>query len=318
MIDRFGRTIEYLRISITDKCNFRCIYCISHQDWNWVPHREILSFEEIEEIVRVGTKLGVKRVRLTGGEPLIRRDVEILIKKLASISELVDLSLTTNGYYLEELGGKLKSAGLNRINISLDTLDKEKFKKITGLDGLDKVIRGIETALKLVFYPVKINVVVIRGFNDDEILDLAKLSLDLPLEVRFIEFMPIGKNSFWNENHVVPASEIREVLSSYKPLLPTFSVGGGPARIFRWKGAKGKIGIISPITEHFCNRCNRFRITPDGRLRPCLFSDIEINLKPALRDKKVALSELFFQALKVKPKKYQLNSTLRPMRTIGG
>lgn len=318
MIDRFGRTIEYLRISITDRCNFKCIYCISHQDWKWVPHKEILSFEDIEEIVKVGTKLGVKRVRLTGGEPLIRKDVEILIKKLASITDLVDLSLTTNGYYLEELGSKLKKAGLNRINISLDTMNREKFKKITGIDGLDKVLRGVETALSLAFYPVKINVVVIRGFNDDEILDLAKLSLDLPLEIRFIEFMPIGKNSLWNENHIVPASEIKEILSSYRPLLPALSVGGGPAKIFRWEGAKGKIGIISPITEHFCNRCNRFRITPDGRLRPCLFSDIEINLKPALKEKKIPLSDLFAQALKIKPERHQLNPILRPMRAIGG
>lgn len=318
MLDKFGRTIEYLRISITDRCNFRCIYCISHQDWKWVPFSEILSFEEIEEIVKVGTKLGVKRVRLTGGEPLIRKDVEILIKKLASLPDLKDLSLTTNGYYLEELGSKLKKAGLNRINISLDTLDREKFKRITGLDGLDKVLRGVEAALSLAFYPVKINVVVIRGFNDEEILDLAKLSLDLPLEVRFIEFMPIGKNYLWDEKHVVLASEIKKILSSYKPLLPDFSVGGGPAKTFRWEGAKGKIGIISPITEHFCNTCNRFRITPDGKLRPCLFSDIEINLKPALREKKISLSDLFVQALKVKPERRQLNPILRPMRAIGG
>lgn len=318
MKDKFGRTIEYLRISITDKCNFRCIYCISHQNWRRLPHREILSFEEIEEIVRVGTKLGVKRVRLTGGEPLIRKDVEILVKKLASITELVDLSLTTNGYYLEELGRELKRAGLNRVNISLDTLDREKFRRITGLDGLGKVLRGVETALTLAFYPVKINVVVIRGLNDEEILDLAKLSLDLPLEVRFIEFMPVGKNSLWSEKHVVLASEIKKILSSYKPLLPDFSVGGGPAKTFRWKGARGKIGIISPLTEHFCNKCNRLRITPDGKLRPCLFSDVEINLKPALREKKISLGDLFTQALEVKPKEHKLNPTLRPMRAIGG
>lgn len=318
MIDKFGRKIEYLRISITDKCNFRCIYCVSHQNWKWLPHAEILSFEEIEEIVKIGTELGVKRVRLTGGEPLIRKNVEILVKKLASIPGLEDLSLTTNGYYLEELGNALKKAGLKRINISLDTLSKEKFKKITGFDGLEKVLRGIEIALRLNLHPVKINVVVIKGINDDEILDLAKLSLDLPLEVRFIEFMPIGKNTLWNEQHIVSASKIKEILSSYRPLLPSFSIGGGPAKIFKWEGAKGNIGVISPITEHFCNKCNRFRITPDGRLRPCLFSDDEINLKLALREKKVSLKDLFFQALKIKPEKHCLNFTLRPMRAIGG
>ncbi|QER42404.1 GTP 3',8-cyclase MoaA [Thermodesulfobacterium sp. TA1] len=318
LIDPFGRKIEYLRISVTDKCNFRCIYCFTHKNWKWLPHQEILRLEEIEEVVRVGAKLGVKRVRLTGGEPLIRKNIEVLVERIASITGIEDLSLTTNGYFLEELGEKLKKAGLKRLNLSLDTLNPEKFRKITGVDGFEKVIRSLDLALELGFSPVKVNVVVIRGFNDEEVLDLAKLTIEKPIEVRFIEFMPIGGNSLWDESHIVEVVEIKKILEAYQPLLPANSVGGGPAKVFRWKGAKGKIGLISPISEHFCHRCNRFRITADGRLRTCLFSDFEINLKTALREKKVSLEELFIQALKVKPERHNLNSTLKPMRAIGG
>lgn len=318
LIDPFGRKIEYLRISVTDKCNFRCIYCFTHKNWKWLPHHEILRLEEIEEVVKVSAKLGVKRVRITGGEPLVRKNIESLVERIASISGIEDLSLTTNGYFLEELGEKLKKAGLKRINLSLDTLNPEKFYKITGVDGFSKVKRGLELALDLGFSPVKVNVVVIRGFNDEEVLDLAKLTLEKPIEVRFIEFMPIGGNSLWDKSHIVDTQEIKKTLETYRPLLPADSVGGGPAKVFRWEGAKGKIGLISPISEHFCHRCNRFRITADGRLRPCLFSDYEINLKTALREKKVSLEELFLQALKVKPEGHRLNSTLKPMRAIGG
>ena len=318
LIDHLGRIIEYLRISVTDRCNFRCIYCSTHQNWKWLPHREILRFEEIEKIVKVGAKLGVKRIRLTGGEPLIRKNIEILVEKLSQIPEIVDLSLTTNGFFLEELGGKLKKVGLKRLNISLDTLNKEKFKILTGVDAFEKVLKGINLALDLGFNPVKINVVVIKGFNDDEILELAKLTFEKPLEVRFIEFMPIGKNSLWNENHIITAQEIKEILNKYSPLIPSNSVGGGPAKVFKWKNTLGKIGIISPISEHFCYKCNRLRITPDGRLRPCLFSDNEINLKPILRGNKGTLEEAFERALRIKPAKHHLNFTKRPMRAIGG
>ncbi len=318
LVDSFGRKIEYLRISVTDRCNFRCIYCLTHQNWKWLPHEEILRFEEIEKIVRVGVDLGVKRIRLTGGEPLLRKNIEVLIEKLAGISGLKDLSLTTNGFFLEELGEKLKKAGLKRLNISLDTLNKEKFKKLTGVDGFNKVLRGIELALELGFSPVKINVVVIKEINDEEILELAKLSLEKPLEVRFIEFMPIGKTSIWDKNHIVTAKEVKKILESLAPLIPANSVGGGPAKVFKWKDAVGKIGIISPISEHFCQRCNRLRITSDGRLRPCLFSDVEINLKPILRENKGTLEEAFKKALELKPAGHALNFTEKPMRAIGG
>jgi len=318
LIDPLGRKIEYLRISVTDRCNFKCIYCFTHQNWKWVPYEEILKFEEIEKIVKVAAKLGVKRVRLTGGEPLLRKNIEFLIKILSQIPEIKDLSLTTNGFFLDTLGEKLKEAGLKRINISLDTLDKKKFEKLTGISAFEKVLKSIDIALELGFNPVKINTVVIRGFNDDEILELAKLTLEKPLEVRFIEFMPIGKNILWNEKNIVTVKEIKKILENFSELIPDSSIGGGPARVFKWKDAIGKIGLISPISEHFCHKCNRFRITADGKLRPCLFSDYEINLKPILREGKGTLEEAFYLALKLKPVKHNLNFTIRPMRAIGG
>lgn len=318
LIDPLGRKIEYLRISVTDRCNFKCIYCFTHQNWKWVPHEEILRFEEIEKIVKVAAKLGVKRVRLTGGEPLLRKNIEFLIKILSQIPEIKDLSLTTNGFFLDTLGEKLKEAGLKRINISLDTLDKKKFEKLTGISAFEKVLKSIDIALELGLNPVKINTVVIKGFNDDEILELAKLTLEKPLEVRFIEFMPIGKNTLWNEENIVTVKEIKKILENFSELIPDSSIGGGPARVFKWKDAIGKIGLISPISEHFCYKCNRFRITADGKLRPCLFSDNEINLKPILREGKGTLEEAFYLALKLKPVKHNLNFTIRPMRAIGG
>ena len=318
LIDRFGRKIDYLRISVTDRCNFKCIYCFTRQNWKWLPHKEILTFEELETIVKTAVKLGIKRIRLTGGEPLLRKNIDILIKKLTQIPEIIDLSLTTNGFFLEELGERLKDAGLKRINISLDTLNKDKFKKLTGVSAFEKVLKSIDIALDLGFNPVKINTVVIRGFNEDEILELAKLTLEKPIEVRFIEFMPIGENSLWNEERVVTVREIKKILESFSKLIPEISYSGGPAKVFRWKNAEGKIGLISPMSEPFCYKCNRLRITADGRLRPCLFSDCEINLKPILRENKGTLEEAFFWALKIKPIKHNINFTLKPMRAIGG
>ena len=318
LIDRFGRKIDYLRISVTDRCNFRRIYCITHKEWKYIPHEEILRFEEILEIVKAGIKLGIKRVRITGGEPLVRKNIEFLIEKLCEFPELKDVSLTTNGYFLEELGEKVRRAGLRRINISLDTLNKEKFKKLTGVDGFEKVRRGIDLALELGFKPVKINVVVIKGFNDDEVVELAKLTLEKPVEVRFIEFMPIGKNPLWDEKNIFPAEEIKKRLKEFAPLISVSSLGGGPAEVFKWEGALGKIGLISPVTRPFCSRCNRLRITADGKLRPCLFSDFEINLKPVIREGRGTLEEAFKKAVAFKPEKHHLNFTEKFMRAIGG
>jgi cyclic pyranopterin phosphate synthase len=318
LVDPRGRRIEYLRISITDRCNFRCIYCQSKGPFKFLPHEEILTFEEIESIVRVGVKLGVKVVRLTGGEPLLRKGIVELVARLAKIPGLEDLSLTTNGYFLSELVKPLKEAGLKRINISLDTLSEEKFSELTGGFSLKKVMEGLYLSLSAGFTAVKINSVIIRGFNDEECEELAKLSIELPVEVRFIEFMPVGKNSLWDESRVVPISEIKERVERLGKLFPAEKVGKGPAAVFRFEGAKGKVGFISPLSSHFCGSCNRLRVTADGRLRPCLFSDEEINLKDYLRGKKGSLEEAFREALRIKPEIGVKASTHRPMRAIGG
>jgi cyclic pyranopterin phosphate synthase len=318
LVDPRGRRIDYLRISITDRCNFRCIYCQSKGPFKFLPHEEILTFEEIESIVRVGVKLGVKLVRLTGGEPLLRKGIVELVARLAKIPGLEDLSLTTNGYFLSELVKPLKEAGLKRINLSLDTLSEEKFSELTGGFSLKKVMEGLYLSLSEGFTAVKINSVIIRGFNDEECEELAKLSIELPVEVRFIEFMPVGKNSLWDESRVVPISEIKERVERLGKLWPTEKVGKGPAAVFRFEGAKGKVGFISPLSSHFCGTCNRLRITADGRLRPCLFSDEEINLKDYLRGKKDSLEEAFREALRIKPEIGVKASTQRPMRAIGG
>ena len=318
LVDPRGRRIDYLRISITDRCNFRCIYCQSKGPFKFLPHQEILTFEEIESIVRVGVKLGVKVVRLTGGEPLLRKGIVELVARLAKIPGLEDLSLTTNGYFLSELAKPLKEAGLKRINISLDTLSEEKFSELTGGFSLKKVMEGLYLSLSEGFTAVKINSVIIRGFNDEECEELAKLSIELPVEVRFIEFMPVGKNSLWDESRVVPISEIKERVERLGKLWPAEKVGKGPADVFRFEGAKGKVGFISPLSSHFCGSCNRLRITADGRLRPCLFSDEEINLKDYLRGKKGSLEEAFREALRIKPEIGVKASTQRAMRAIGG
>jgi cyclic pyranopterin phosphate synthase len=318
LVDPRGRRIDYLRISITDRCNFRCIYCQSKGPFKFLPHEEILTFEEIESIVRVGVKLGVKVVRLTGGEPLLRNGIVELVARLAKTPGLEDISITTNGYFLSELAKPLKEAGLKRINLSLDTLSEEKFSELTGGFSLKKVMEGLYLSLSEGFTAVKINSVIIRGFNDEECEELAKLSLELPVEVRFIEFMPVGKNSLWDESRVVPISEIKERVERLGKLWPTEKVGKGPAAVFRFEGAKGKVGFISPLSSHFCGSCNRLRITADGRLRPCLFSDEEINLKDYLRGKKGSLEEAFREALRIKPEIGVKASTQRPMRAIGG
>ena len=318
LIDRFGRKIEYLRISVTDRCNFRCVYCQSRKPVKFLPHSELLTYEEIEEIVKTAAELGVKRVRITGGEPLGRKNIEFLIEKIAKISGIEDLSLTTNGYFLYEKAETLKKVGLKRLNISLDTLSPEKFRKITGGFDFQRIWQGILKAFELGFEPLKLNVVVIRGLNDDEILDLAKLTLKYPWEIRFIEFMPLGDGELWGEDKVVSVREIQSILESYAPFEEVSSFGGGPARVFKWKDAKGKIGLISPLSEHFCGRCNRFRITADGRLRTCLFSDQEINLKDYLRGRKGDLKEAFYLALSLKPERREIKKTMRKMRAIGG
>lgn len=291
-----------------------------------IPHAEILRYEEILRVTRLFGQLGIDKIRLTGGEPLARRGILNLVGGISQIGEIRDLSLTTNGVLLGEFAADLIRAGVKRINISLDTLNRGKFSFITQRDRFPEVWSGIQKALDVGLFPVKLNVVAIKGFNDDEILQFAKLTLEKPLTVRFIEFMPTGGVDFWNRGHVLTADMIRKEIGKLGSLIPVDGHGNdGPAERFRLRGAAGELGFISPISSHFCNNCNRLRLTPEGRLRACLFSDNEIDLKSHLRNRcsDEKLKELLMTALRDKPERHSINTSLfrkcqRTMAAIGG
>ena len=319
--DAFGRQIDYLRVSVTDRCNLRCLYCSSKDQFAWLPPEEILTYEELLRVIRIGLRLGIRKIRLTGGEPLVRKGLLDFIARVSRLEGLKDLSLTTNGILLAEMAGALKEAGLRRVNISLDTLRPERYARLCGRPYLEKVLQGIEAALEAGLHPVKINTVVMKGQNDDELEDLARLTLKAPLEVRFIEFMPVGEGAPWQKEAFLSAREIKERLLSLGDLKPASSVGAGPAKTYAFPGAPGKIGFITAMSEHFCERCNRLRLTPEGKLRPCLFSDQEFDLKPLLRSHAgdEALAEAFFSALALKPaSRFKTRIPRRLMRSIGG
>ncbi len=313
LIDSYGREISYFRISLTDRCNFRCIYCSpSDKNFCFIKHQDILRYEEILEIVRVATDMGMTKIRLTGGEPLVRKGVVDFIKQLNQIKALEDISMTTNGYYLSEMATSLKSAGLNRVNISLDSLKKEKFKEITGFDGLEKVLQGINISLQVGLTPVKINLVLLKGINDDEVEDFIRLTVNEPLHIRFIELMPTNHElTQINEGHFISAQSIKEKMKIEFPDLKTASIvkGYGPAVYYQLPGAKGMVGFITAVSQHFCARCNRIRLTAEGRLRPCLFSSREVNLKERLRQiplnqqnlRKEVIRQCLIEAVRKKP-----------------
>ena len=321
-IDSFGRGITYLRISVTDRCNLRCIYCMPPEGVPQMSHSEILSYEEIGTIVQAAAQLGVNKVRLTGGEPLVRAELPKLVGMLSQIEEIKDLSLTTNGTILKKYALELKQAGLSRVNISLDTLKADKFRHITHFGELKDVLEGIDAAKEAGFHPVKINTVVMRGVNDDEILDFARMTCQEGWHVRFIELMPFkGVAAF------VPSTELRQHINLLGKLESSVPLtGNGPATYYRLAGAKGTIGFISPLTEtFFCSQCNRMRLTPDGRLRPCLLGENEIDLKTPLRNDAPMdkLKRLILKAVASKPEHHPLigdNFRLvkRKMSQIGG
>jgi cyclic pyranopterin phosphate synthase len=323
LYDSWQRQINYLRISVTDYCNLNCIYC-SAGSVPHLPRNEILSYEEIQKLVRVAASLGINKVRLTGGEPLIRPDLVTLVRMISQIEGIDDISLTTNGILLSQYAAELKEAGLNRVNVSLDTLRADRFRRITGQDKLNEVLAGIEAANRAGLQPVKINMVVIRGINDDEVVDFARMTVGTGWHVRFIEFMPLGTSEA-KALKTVSTQEIRERLLALGNLEPYIGkTGNGPARYYRLPGAKGTIGFISPMTEHFCHSCNRLRLTADGQLRPCLLDDDEINLKETLRNgaSTERLKELIQKAVAIKRERHHLNEGAgppeRPMRQIGG
>jgi cyclic pyranopterin phosphate synthase len=305
--DRIGRCIRYLRLSVTDRCNLRCIYCLPASGVRWLPREEILRFEEIRDVVKAGSELGITHVRLTGGEPLARENLSELVRMLAGIPEITDLSLTTNGVLLARHARALADAGLRRVNVSLDTLHPERFRAITRFGAIGDVWEGISAALKAGLSPVKVNVVVMRGVNDDEITELGRLAMDRPLHVRFIELMPIGE--YFSREKLVPAEEIMARLNAPGALEPVGSPAGcGPARTFAWKGASGTVGVIGAVTQAFCSACNRLRLTAAGRLRPCLDDTASVDLAPALRpvvDHR-QLAELFRRAVAEKPEQHTM------------
>ena len=305
--DSFGREIFYLRVSVTDRCNLRCVYCMPEQGISFSPRNEILTLEEIEEVVRVGVSLGIRSVRLTGGEPLLREGIVTLVEKLSPVQGLEDLSTTTNGVLLSRYANRLAEAGLRRINISLDTLRPDRFKEITRFGTLQDVQDGLDAAVSAGLTPIKLNMVVMRGVNDDEILDIARLSFEKPFHVRFIELMPIGE--YFRRDRVVPTEEIFERLQTFGLLKPVMGLGGcGPARSWSWEGAKGTVGIIGAVTQAFCAQCNRLRLTAKGALRPCLDDENSIDLKPALRPviDRERLSHLFKEAIRIKPESHTM------------
>ena len=326
LFDPYKRKINYLRISVTDRCNLRCRYCMPEEGIPLIPHQEILTYEEIMRIVRVFAAQGISKIRLTGGEPLVRKGIVDFIARLSEIEEIKDLSLTTNGILLKELARPLKNAGLKRVNISLDSLRRERFSQITRKGDFEQVWAGIEEAIRVGLSPIKINMVAIKGINDDEIEAFARLTLHLPLTVRYIEYMPSGNGEAWKETDLLTIPQIRQRLEGLGPLIPiTPDRWDGPARRFRLHGALGEIGLIGAVSSHFCHECNRLRLTADGKIRTCLFSDEEIDVKDLLRKggSDDDLKEKLLIALRAKPEKHHIDShqfkkCQRNMSAIGG
>jgi cyclic pyranopterin phosphate synthase len=327
LLDDYYRNINYLRLSITDLCNLRCRYCMPEEGVDLIEHGDLLTYEEILGVVEVFARNGISKIRLTGGEPLVRKGVVDLIKGIGKIEGIKDLSLTTNGVLLREYAKDLAEAGLRRINISLDTLRPERFAYITRRDKFKEVWEGIEAALRYRLSPVKINVVAIKGFNDDEVQEFARLSLTYPLHIRFIEFMPVGGGSDWHGEGGISSSQIMKEIREIGELIPIGpQANDGPAQRYYIKGGKGEIGFISPISSHFCAQCNRLRLTPDGRIRTCLFSDDEIDLKGVVRESggdEAKVEEILYQALQAKPEGHHIGDVRfkkcqRGMHAIGG
>jgi len=322
--DSFQRPINYLRISVTDRCNLRCVYCMPEEGVALMAHSDILSYEEIYTVVKAAAEMGINKVRLTGGEPLVRAGLSDLLRLLTSIDTIDDISLTTNGTRLAQYAIELKEAGLHRVNVSLDSLKPEMFNKITRCGNLEDTLEGIEAAKTAGLTPVKINMVVMAGINDDELTDFASKTVNDGWHVRFIELMPLNGD---DSSHIklVPASEMRKRIETMGKLEPSeVDVGNGPAKYYRLPGATGTIGFITPITEHFCYRCNRLRLTADGKLRPCLLSEEEIDLKEPLRSGASALElkKLIEKAIASKPKGHRLaegkKRNGRPFSQVGG
>lgn len=326
MRDSFSRKIDYLRISITDRCNLRCRYCMPEAGVTSVGHQAVMSYEELLRVARIAVDLGVRKIRLTGGEPLVRKGLIEFVASLAQLPQRPEITLTTNGLLLADAAADLKRAGLSRVNVSLDSLQPERFAAITRRQGLDRVLQGIEAAEKVGLTPIKINMVPILGVNADEIAAFGRLTFSRPWQIRFIEFMPVSSGLEYTPEQLYPASRIQADLQQLAPLTVEDKQGiVGPARIYRLHGAQGTVGIIPAVSEHFCGDCNRLRLTADGQLRPCLFSQQEIDLLSILRQgcSDEALAELLGKSVQEKPERHGLRDAdytpgKRRMHGIGG
>jgi cyclic pyranopterin phosphate synthase len=327
--DSYNRPIRDLRVSLTDRCNFRCFYCLPHGEPPIAPKEQMLSYEEIEYVSDIFVELGIEKIRLTGGEPMMRQDIETIISKLAKLKSkgLIDLALTTNGYFLPDRAQGLKDAGLDRITISLDSLKRDVFKRMTGVDVLDRVLAGLQAAKKAGLEPIKINAVIVRGHNEDETADFAAFAREHDVKMRFIEFMPLDSGHEWSRDDVVSGREIRERISERFPLAPTHAIRGSEtASRYRFAdGAPGEIGIIAPVTEPFCGACSRIRLTADGQIRTCLFSTVEHSLRDVVRDGSSRQEIIRFiegVVMKKEPRHYindpEFVSPSRSMSFIGG
>lgn len=333
IVDSYGRAFTYLRISVTDLCNLRCVYCMPEEGLNWLPREEILSYEEITKVVHAAAICGVNKIRLTGGEPLVRKDIHTLVKMIAAVPGITDLALTTNGVLLAEHAERLAGAGLTRVNVSLDTMDPEKFKRIARRGELQNVLAGIDAAEKAGLQPLKVNMVVLRGLNDDEIEAFASLTLSRRLQVRFIEVMPLGEardcTSAGAQFGFVSNDEVQDRIEWRFGRLQPLAIGqnmSDPAKVWRLPGAKGSLGFISAMSSVFCERCNRLRLTADGVLRACLLDGGEYDIRPILRstssdsNKRCRLIAAFQRSADMKPDEHSIWNNIAPaaMSRIGG
>ncbi|MCM3748012.1 GTP 3',8-cyclase MoaA [Paenibacillus pasadenensis] len=328
--DRFGRIHDYLRISVTDRCNLRCLYCMPEEGMEFADSSELLSYDAIVEVVEAAAELGFRRLRITGGEPLVRPDLDGLIRRLKAIEGIEEISLTTNGMLLAKQAAALRQAGLDRVNISLDTLDASRFRLIARRGGLEQVMAGIRAAGEAGLGPIKLNCVLLKGINEDEIKSFLRLSLDQPLHVRFIEYMPIGHaDEQWRKTYLPLTSVMEAARELGLPMSPLERLeGNGPSENWTFDGAAGSFGLIHPVSDRFCTSCNRLRLTADGNLQPCLYWVDELNVKPALGSRE-AIKELFLRAGAIKPENHEMAAklhdesishtpTARRMSQIGG
>jgi GTP 3',8-cyclase len=330
LTDRFGREHDYLRISVTDRCNLRCLYCMPEEGMEFAPSSDLLSYDHIVEVVKAGAELGITKLRITGGEPLVRPGIAGLIRRLADIPGIQDISMTTNGVLLADQAEALRDAGLNRVNISLDTLDPSRFKFIARRGDLKRVLAGIEASARVGFAPIKLNCVLLKGINEDEIAAFLKMAYEQPLHVRFIEYMPIGHADDNWKAHYLPLSRVLEIAQEQQLEVERKEdvLGNGPSDDYHIKGGAGSFGLIHPISDNFCKRCNRLRLTADGNIKPCLYWVDELSVKPALGDP-AAMRELYLRAMDIKPLNHEMAAklldetlthepTARRMSQIGG